>query len=654
MGKSAIDDRWESLSEIDSRHNGVNANRSGNLPGSGTMDRLIRKYLVAPAVLTLGAGFSGCSENTPRPASHTWTHTVIQASASETDWPRQLPASILALAVPDVNSRPALAPQVQEFGDLDRASRRTSSVVEASDRLPERLPQVAGTDDARSETGTVGRLDEPLPGQRPSLSSRPDSARHVRRGASELQQPTPRLETEPKFTDNFASIERLPEITGPALAKAAPWEKSPIYGPQTSRESSPSVDANVAGENRSDDVADPVSVPDLSSLTELLAASPRDEALPIEPTIVRLPAIDEDPETDLEPQAPSERIVPLREDPIEEKPLNPSLPSDELRPAEIVPPAIPIQTTPAPRPCLNPAVAERADAIARKGMSLTTRGAFFSARAELIQALRLIAQGLDAQTGGMERSRALANGLRALDEAESFLPRGSHLEADLNLETLIQSHRSPVLKGQPIEQLSPLLAMQYYYGFAQEQLSVAFENEPAASLALFGLGKIETVISNESPQASRATTPRAMTYHQAALHVDRNNFRAANELGVLLARCGQWPQARDVLQLSVQIFPQSETWHNLAAVHERLGEPGLAQVARQQMRLCKSQAGKQGYSVGGSADELVQWMNVQDFVRDANANGIDPLASPAINAPPARAAATPPRSASSPWRIMPK
>ena len=56
--------------------------------------------------------------------------------------------------------------------------------------------------------------------------------------------------------------------------------------------------------------------------------------------------------------------------------------------------------------------------LARKGMSLTVRGAFYSARAEFIQALRLVAQGLDAETGGTDRSRALANGLRALEEAE--------------------------------------------------------------------------------------------------------------------------------------------------------------------------------------------------------------------------------------------
>lgn len=307
----------------------------------------------------------------------------------------------------------------------------------------------------------------------------------------------------------------------------------------------------------------------------------------------------------------------------------------------------------APEYRLNAGMAERAEALARKGMSLTVRGAFYSAKAEFIQALRLVAQGLDAETGGVERSRALANGLRALEEAESFLPRGSHLEADLNLATLVQAHRTPVLKDRDASDLSPLAAMHEYYNYAQEQFCLACGHEPAASLALFGLGKIETVMGAGGNTQNRSAIPRAIAFHHASTMVDGSNYRAANELGVLLAKCGQWQQAREVLQVAAQTYPQTEIWHNLATVHERLGETKLAAQARTEWRRSQSLPKDGGFGVGGSPEELVQWMNVRDFVKNSGDSPSDmqPIVTGRSNNAAGQSPAS--RTAKQPWKTTP-
>ena len=51
-------------------------------------------------------------------------------------------------------------------------------------------------------------------------------------------------------------------------------------------------------------------------------------------------------------------------------------------------------------------------------------------------------------------TRVLAAGLRALDEAEDFIPDGIQLEADLDVEIVASSHRTPVLQDRT-EQILP-------------------------------------------------------------------------------------------------------------------------------------------------------------------------------------------------------
>jgi predicted Zn-dependent protease len=96
-----------------------------------------------------------------------------------------------------------------------------------------------------------------------------------------------------------------------------------------------------------------------------------------------------------------------------------------------------------------------------------------------------------------------------------------------------------------------------------------------------------------------------MVYQQAALAVDGRNYPAANELGNILTTFGQLPEARRILLHSVGTIPNPEGWHNLAAVHDRLGETELGAHARKQVELL----------TGGTAvpRPKVEWVSPEVF-----------------------------------------
>ena len=89
--------------------------------------------------------------------------------------------------------------------------------------------------------------------------------------------------------------------------------------------------------------------------------------------------------------------------------------------------------------------------------------------------------------------------------------------------------------------------------------------------------------------------------------VDRN-FLAANELGVLMARYGQLQEARRLLVHSVQVQPQVEAWHNLAVVHERLGEADLATRAAYERELLAQRMPAPSLASGN-----VEWVDAKTF-----------------------------------------
>ena len=189
-------------------------------------------------------------------------------------------------------------------------------------------------------------------------------------------------------------------------------------------------------------------------------------------------------------------------------------------------------------------IARQADSHTRHGFELAGRQAFFAARAEFVSALRLVAQGLDNEHRTTIHSRSLSAGLAAVKEAEEFLPRGTRLEAELDLQAIIASHRTPVLKSTPTETLQPMAAMRCYLTFSQEQLAAAAGHEVAGSMALYALGKLHASLARQKRTEIVAAEAKTVAFFQAALLVSPTNYMASNDLGVFLAQCGNLTEAQ--------------------------------------------------------------------------------------------------------------
>lgn len=279
------------------------------------------------------------------------------------------------------------------------------------------------------------------------------------------------------------------------------------------------------------------------------------------------------------------------------------------------------------------AVAAQVDALLDRGFALAEKGALYSARSEFFQALQVVGRSLDARIGRAGYTRALNEGLVALREAQDFSGSGSPARADVDVAAVIARHRTGVCKQQAAN-LTSVAAMQHYFAYAEERLTLACGGSPAASRACYGLGKVYAALAEQSP-TEKLNSPRAMIFHQIATRVDPANYRAANELGVLLARFGQLPEARRALQQSVVVHPLPETWHNLMVVHQRLGEHDLAQRARNELALAQQSQSAGSLNAGMPAQPVVQWVDPSTFAQNA---GYDPQAGPPRMAAPQRAA----------------
>jgi hypothetical protein len=256
-----------------------------------------------------------------------------------------------------------------------------------------------------------------------------------------------------------------------------------------------------------------------------------------------------------------------------------------------------------------------------RGFALATRGALLAARREFVEALRGIALQLDKDSETRHFTQALASGLAALDEADDFSPRGSKLDVELDLPLLVRGHRTPALKGVDVKDLSPLVAAGRYYTYAQEQLGMAAGGEMAGSLALYGLGKVHDMIHEQRLPKYNSALSKAMVFHQAALTTDPRNFRAANDMGVLLARAGRLEIAKAMLTHSLNVTSQPAVWRNLAAVHDQLGETELSARAKQLASASQAEGAK-AFPPGANPNTsrfAVQWVDPATFAASSRA-----------------------------------
>jgi tetratricopeptide (TPR) repeat protein len=350
-------------------------------------------------------------------------------------------------------------------------------------------------------------------------------------------------------------------------------------------------------------------VPEAFVLPERLVPIPGPSQGSLQPVVAKQPPAPIQAQY-AQPEATLPDLPPIHE--VAKPPVSTSVPAatsiygPELAPAATQqPPAASLPVAPRP-PAMQP-VSEQASTMSRRAYAMAQKGMLFSAKRELVQALQLVAQARDVQAGATIHSRALAKGLTALKEAEDFSPSASR-GGPIDVSNVARGHRTTILKSGA--DLTPVVAQQQYFAYAQQQLALAAGSEPGASHALYTLGKIHSAMSAEGSAAQSLDGPRAMVFYQAALAVDSRNYLAANELGVLLARYGQLQEARRALVHSVSTRPHAQGWQNLTVVHRRLGETELARLAENERDLL---AKNPSAATPAGADQFIQWVDPQTF-----------------------------------------
>jgi hypothetical protein len=282
------------------------------------------------------------------------------------------------------------------------------------------------------------------------------------------------------------------------------------------------------------------------------------------------------------------------------------------------------------------AAARQADVHVGRGFRLAERGALFTARAELRQALLLSAAALDEQRNTNAHSRALNNGMRALCEAEDFVAIvRSAGRAARTVETIVQSHHTPVLHGEPADELDASRAIERYLSYAQEQLAAAAGDLQPAASALYALGKLEIAAATDIGSLESA---RAAVYLQAALVVNPRHAVAANELGVLFARHGRLADAKAALSHTLRVASLPAAWRNLSIVHHGLGEIDLAGQAEREWRQAAANQPHAGAAAQGTP--AVQWVDPATFTQSTQSSMDLPVAEKA-NQPAAAVAVVP-------------
>lgn len=254
-------------------------------------------------------------------------------------------------------------------------------------------------------------------------------------------------------------------------------------------------------------------------------------------------------------------------------------------------------------------LSKRLSGDVQAGFKLGKSGAVYAARSKFVSVLRQIAQAKDAEAGSNDHTTALAEGLRTLDDADDFVPRGNALEAELDVAAIASSHGLRLVG----ERTSSHEAIARYSQHAAAKLAQAAAGEPAGSMALYGLGKSYARLEaqGDAPTAGRKGT----VMFRAAVNTNTENYLAANELGVRLARAGRYQQASKVLRQAASQPSAIATIHaNLAAVEQRIGNDQTAALAKshsEQLAQSERASGQVSRRLG------VEWVAPDQFRRGA-------------------------------------
>jgi tetratricopeptide (TPR) repeat protein len=271
--------------------------------------------------------------------------------------------------------------------------------------------------------------------------------------------------------------------------------------------------------------------------------------------------------------------------------------------------------------------AARAMSQVRQGYDLAQRGAHFSARAELVQSLRTIAQGFDTDNATDVHSKALEAGLLALEELEDFTPRSRKASSGLDVLVIVRSHRTQCINERMARSMNRDQARDRYIDYAVGQLVLAVGTEQIASDSLYGLAKIYSFLKTQNTRHNLGAEAKSDAFYQATLLVKPNHALAANDLGVLRANAGRYEEARELLSVSLASGAQPAVWHNLSVVLAQLGDVQGAERARQSVKAASESAVAQD-------PQVAQWMQSIAWTDPTNFNNVN-RGAPQVDRQPA-------------------
>jgi polysaccharide export outer membrane protein len=255
--------------------------------------------------------------------------------------------------------------------------------------------------------------------------------------------------------------------------------------------------------------------------------------------------------------------------------------------------------------------------MTQQALSLASKGATYSANAKLIEVLELTAERLDEESGTTEHIEALAAGLMALREAQDFTRVGFKFDRNATISLREFGHASAKSVAHGERRFTRKEALQLYYSFASRQLGFAVAGSAVGSAALCHLGRLQPFLYEGAEHHSSFVAVRSVAWHRAALHAHEKNFRAANELGVVLARQGQFQSACTALLHSAELGQRPETLANLGVVLKKLGDDV---GARSMAALAEERRLEQVSHQPADAREissLVRWVEPRQFAQGA-------------------------------------
>ncbi len=275
---------------------------------------------------------------------------------------------------------------------------------------------------------------------------------------------------------------------------------------------------------------------------------------------------------------------------------------------------------------------DRLEKMTQEALSLASKGATYSASAKLITVLELTADQLDEEQRTTAHNAALVSGLTALREADDFSQSGWKSNGDAAEFVRSMGHSTPVLRRRDVESLTRTDALERYYSYASRQLASAVANDPAGSTALYHLGRLQPFLLEGAEQDRPLLAARMVAWHRAALDADPKNFRAANELGVVLAGSGQWEAAKEAFITSAELGRRPETISNLGIVLHKLGDQAgarsMVSLASQQRDTSRQRSGRDV-----EPRPFLRWVDHREFALCA---APEDLPAAVMEIPPAR------------------